>query len=141
MRRQIRGNNKYYLQMTIEGEKPQKGRTLGVGCVGIDLGPSTIAVSSLKKVSIDKLANKCDDIQRDLNRVSRKMDRSRRANNPQNFNEDGTIKPVSRKNGERRVWNDSKRYKKLREERRNCCASRQPFVRFNTLRQLMPCYH
>jgi len=118
VRKQIRGNNKYYLQMTIEGEKPQKGRTLGEGCVGIDLGPSTIAVSSLQKVSIDKLANKCDDIQRDLNRVSRKMDRSRRANNPQNFNEDGTIKPISRKSGERRVWHDSKRYKKLREERK-----------------------
>lgn len=118
VRKDIRGHEKYYVQMTIEGEKPQKGRMLGKGNVGIDLGPSTIAVSSQQKVSIDKLADKCDDIQRDLYIISRKMDRSRRANNPQNFNEDGTIKPVSRKNGERRVWNDSKRYERLRSERK-----------------------
>ena len=118
VRKRIRGNFKYYIQMTIEGEKPQKGRTLGTGQVGVDLGPSTIAVSSKGKVFIDKLADKCDNIQKKLNVVSRKMDRSRRANNPQNFNEDGTIKPVSHKSGERRKWNESKRYKSLKDERR-----------------------
>lgn len=117
IRRNIRGQFKYYVQFNIEGEKPQKGRTLGVGKVGIDIGPSTIAVASLNNVSIDKLADRCDDIQHDLNIVSRKIDRSRRANNPQNFNADGTIKRISRQKGERRVWNDSNRYKKLKAER------------------------
>ena len=41
VRRQVRGQYKYYLQMSIEGEKPQKGRTLGKGNVGIDLGPTS----------------------------------------------------------------------------------------------------
>ena len=111
VRRMIRGQYKYYLQMSIEGEKPQKGRLLGKGNVGIDLGPTTVAVSGENIVSIDKLASKCDDIQEVITRLSRKIDRSRRANNPQNFNEDGTIK-----RGIKLVWNDSKRYKELRRE-------------------------
>lgn len=111
VRRQVRGQYKYYLQMSIEGEKPQKGRTLGKGNVGIDLGPTTVAVSSENIVSIDKLAAKCDNIQKEITILARKIDRSRRANNPQNFNEDGTIK-----RGVKLVWNDSKRYKVLRRK-------------------------
>lgn len=111
VRRMVRGQYKYYVQLTIEGEKPQKGRTLGKGNVGIDLGPTTVAVSGENIVSIDKLASKCDNIQAEITRLARKIDRSRRANNPQNFNEDGTIK-----RGVRLVWNDSKRYKALRRE-------------------------
>ena len=111
VRRLVRGQYKYYLQMTIEGEKPQKGRELGKGKVGIDLGPTTVAVSGENIASIDKLAAKCDDIQAEITRLARKIDRSRRANNPQNFNEDGTIK-----RGIKLVWHDSKRYKELRRE-------------------------
>ena len=111
VRRLVRSQYKYYVQLTIEGEKPQKGRTLGKGNVGIDLGPTTVAVSGENIVSIDKLASKCDNIQEDISRLSRKIDRSRRANNPQNFNEDGTIK-----RGIKLIWNHSKRYKELRRE-------------------------
>ena len=111
VRRMVRGMYKYYVQLSIEGEKPLKGRTLGKGNVGIDLGPTTVAISGNNNVSIDKLAPKCEDIQKEITRLSRKIDRSRRANNPQNFNEDGTIK-----RGIRLVWNDSKRYKALRRE-------------------------
>lgn len=116
LRKNIRGRNKYYLQLTISGEKPQKGRTLGKGNVGIDIGPSTIATSSPKGVHFDKLADKCDDIEHELYLISRKMDRSRRANNPQNYNEDGTIK-----RGVRLVWkkdSEVKRYASLKQKRR-----------------------
>ena len=111
VRRLVRSQYKYYVQLTIEGEKPQKGRALGKGNVGIDLGPTTVAVSGENVVSIDKLASKCDNIQEEITRLSRKIDRSRRANNQQNFNEDGTIKRAIKL-----VWNDSKRYKELRRE-------------------------
>lgn len=111
VRRLVRGRYKYYLQISIEGEKPNKGRMLGKGTVGIDLGPTTVAVSGENIASIDKLASKCDNIQEEIARLARKIDRSRRVNNPQNFNEDGTIK-----RGVRLVWNDSKRYKALRRE-------------------------
>lgn len=114
VRRMVRGQYKYYLQMSIEGEKPQKGRSLGKGNVGIDLGPTTVAVSGENIVSIDKLAPKCDNIQKEITRLARKIDRSRRANNPQNFNEDGTIK-----RGVRLVWKkdkDAKRYAALKRK-------------------------
>lgn len=115
-RRCIRGKNKYYLQLTIKGEKPQKGRALGKGDVGIDIGPSTIATSSLQGVHFDKLADKCDNIEHELYLIGRKMDRSRRANNPQNYNEDGTIK-----RGVLLVWKkdkDVKRYANLKQVRK-----------------------
>ena len=111
VRRMVRGQYKYYLQLSIDGEKPQKGRTLGKGNVGIDIGPTTVAVSGENIASIDKLASKCDNIQEEITRLARKIDRSRRANNPENFNEDGTIK-----RGVRLVWKDSMRYKALRKE-------------------------
>lgn len=114
VRRLVRSQYKYYVQLTIEGEKPQKGRTLGKGNVGIDLGPTTVAVSGMNIVSIDKLASKCDNIQPKITRLSRKLDRSRRANNPDNYNEDGTIK-----RGVKLVWKkekDLKRYSKLKRE-------------------------
>ena len=116
LRKSIRGRNKYYLQLTIYGEKPQKGRTLGQGSVGIDIGPSTIATSSLQGVRFDKLADKCDDIEHDLWRINRQMDRSKRKTNPNFFNEDGTY--IKRKKGERRKWNFSNRYNRLKLERR-----------------------
>ena len=134
VRRMVRSQYKYYVQLTIEGEKPQKGRMLGKGNVGIDLGPTTVAVSGENVASIDKLAAKCDNIQKEITRLGRKIDRSRRANNPQNFNEDGTIK-----RGVRLVWNDSKRYKELRHEmaelqRRQAAIRKQQHIdRANTL--------
>ena len=116
VRRCIRGKNKYYLQLTISGEKPQKGRTLGMGNVGIDIGPSTIATSSLQGVHFDKLADKCDNIEHELYLINRKLDRSRRANNLDNYNPDGTIK-----RGVRLVWKkdkDVKRYASLKQQRK-----------------------
>ncbi len=118
VRKHVREHNKYYLLLTIKGEKPQKGRKLGCGNVGIDIGPSTIATSSLLGVHFDKLADKCDNIEHDLYLVNRKMDRSRRANNPQNFNENGSFKRLPRQKGERRVWYNSNRYKKLKNLRK-----------------------
>ncbi len=115
-RKYIRGRYKYYVQLTIKGEKPQKNRTLGKGSVGIDVGPSTVAISSLKGVTLDKLADKCDDIEHDLWRINRKMDRSKRATNPDFFNKDGTY--IKRKKGERRKWHFSNRYNRLKLERR-----------------------
>lgn len=112
-RKLIRGKYKYYLQLTIKGHAPNKGRALGCGTVGVDVGPSTVAFVSQSDVQINRLASECDDIEDVIGKIQQKMDRSRRATNPQNFNEDGTLKRISRKNGERRIWNDSRRYRLL----------------------------
>ena len=46
-----------------------------------------------------------------------RMDRSRRANNPGNYNEDGTVK----KRSERQPWKKSKRYRKLQKRHAEMC--------------------
>ena len=46
--------------------------------------------------------------EREIRRLERKLDRQRRANNPDNFNENGTIKAG------RKVWHESKKYKRTK---------------------------
>ena len=78
-----------------EGEKPQKGKELGKGCVGLDVGPSTLAASSNTQVTIDVIAENeaaYKKFDKELWKINRQMDRSRRATNPDNYTEDGQIK-------------------------------------------------
>lgn len=112
----VRGKNKFYIQFTIKGKPYQKkDRKLGKGNVGIDIGTSTSAICSLHGVSHDVLGGEengskkqIDIYQRKISVLQRKLDRSRRATNPDNFNEDGTIKK-----GKKLVWKKSNNYKKL----------------------------
>ncbi|WP_176448537.1 hypothetical protein [Lentibacillus sp. CBA3610] len=74
----------------------------------MDIGTSTLAVSSLTKAALFNLAEQVQEISRDIRLVQRKMDRSRRAMNPQNFNRDGTIKQG------KKTWIFSNHYRKYR---------------------------
>ena len=107
----IRGKYKYYVFFSFKGKPYNRNRQLGDGNVGIDLGPSTIAVASNSNVFIDELAKGIDSFSKKIRILQRKLDRSRRANNPLQFNEDGTIKRY--KKGERPKWNKSKNYIKI----------------------------
>lgn len=110
----VRGQWKYFIGLTLKGAKPSKNRKLGQGRVGIDLGTSSVAVSSDEVVFIDDLAKGVEDIEKKKNILQRQIDRSRRAMNPEQFNEDGTIRRYKR--GTRPAWIQSKRCKKKREE-------------------------
>lgn len=107
----VRGKYRFYAVFTFEGIKPMKNRRLGCGNVGIDLGPSTIAVSSDSRVIIDELAKDINKIDDKLIILQRKSDRSRRSVNPDNFKEDGTIK-----RGIKLRWDKSKRGLKIEKE-------------------------
>ena len=123
VRRLVRGKSKYYLQLTIEGVPFSKGRVLGEGRVGIDLGPSKVAVASANSVGLLQLASKVDFQEREIRVLQRKIDRSRRATNPEHFNSDGTIKKCFKR------WNKSNRYivlkKRLCELKRKQAAVRK----------------
>lgn len=106
-RKSRNGKWKYYVQLTLRGKHDNKGRSLGKGQVGIDIGPSTIAVSSIHGVRIDKLANGLESIEHDKKIIQHKLERSRRANNPDNYYSNGFMKKGIKR------WNESKRYKKL----------------------------
>lgn len=95
VRRTIRGKRRYFAQLVLEGIPPRT-KNLKYGRkdskVGLDEGVSTLAVVSSKEVSLNELAPGTAVDEKELHRLNRAIDRSRRATNPQNYNPDGTIK-------------------------------------------------
>ena len=121
IRKFIRNKYKFYVQIVLKGNPPIKvdsktGKPkhgIGNGDVGIDIGTSTIAIASQSDVKILELADRVQNIENQKQKLLRKMDRSRRATNPNNYNEDGTIK----KQGNKKViWNKSNHYMKYQNE-------------------------
>lgn len=100
------GKEHFYLQMILRAEvAPRKYDTNDMfGNVGIDIGTSTVAISSYYETKLEELAPGIDKKEKEIARLQRKLDRQRRANNPQNYNEDGTI--VRGK----KTWTYSKKY-------------------------------
>lgn len=73
---------------------------------------STLAECSADVVTLHELNLSFSDDDAENRRLLRKMDRSRRANNPQNYNSDGTIRRAA--NGERLHWNESNTYRRTK---------------------------
>ena len=107
------GQWNYYVQMIFDGNPPQKLKKPLDTAVGIDIGTSTIATSSVYQTDLLELAPNIDQKTAEIRRLQRKLDRQRRANNPQNYNEDGTIKKG------RKEWHESKRYLKTKTRLNN----------------------
>lgn len=135
LRKLIRGKYKYYVQLVIEGVPPMKinqetgeiKHYIGDDRVGIDIGTQTIAICSNKDVKLLELCPEVNNIEKQKRVLNRKMDRQRRANNPKNYNEDGTIK----KQGNKKVtWIKSNKYIKTQNElmeiqRKQTCIRKQ----------------
>ena len=136
VRKRIHGDWRYCAHLVCEGKPlPKESHALGVGPVGIDVGPSTVAYVADEDAGIKLLFQEVSDrayteIQRQVGILSRALDRSRRNSNPENYNDDGTFKPRK----ERVPWKYSHRYqktqskkaeleRKLREHRK--CMARQ----------------
>jgi len=98
VRRKIEGRNRFYVQLVCEGKPYQKEKNqVGEGDVGLDIGPSTIAAVGDEEAF---LAQFCDELlprQKEIRVLQRKIDRQRRANNPNNYNPDGTTRPGARR--------------------------------------------
>ncbi|APH20897.1 TPA: RNA-guided endonuclease TnpB family protein [Clostridium botulinum] len=122
LRKLIRGKYKYYVQLILEGIPPQKINkqtgeikgSIGQGSVGIDIGTQTIAISSKYDVKLLELCPKIENIEHKKIILQRKLDRQRRANNLNNYNEDGTIK-----RGIKLKWYKSNKYIKIQNELRD----------------------
>ena len=112
-RKFIRGKYKYILQLVLEGIPPIKinkttgeiKNDIGYGTCGIDIGTQTIAYTSDYDIKLLELAPRVQNIENEKRKIQRYMDRSKRVNNPNNFNVDGTIK-----RGIKLEWNYSKKY-------------------------------
>jgi hypothetical protein len=121
-RKFIREKYKYYLQIILKGTPPLKvnkdgelKRDIGKGVVGLDIGTQSIAIVSNTDVKLLELADTVNNIEKEKRKLLRYMDRSKRANNPDNYNENGTIKKQGNK---KVVWIKSKRYIKAQNKLR-----------------------
>lgn len=110
-KRKIRRKTRYFVQLIKEGVPPKK-RHFGKETVGLDIGTSSVAIVSDSCVKLEKLSNTENEYKK-LKRLDRKLERSKRINNPKNYNDDGTIKKGKRK------WIYSNRYIKLRQKRKD----------------------
>ena len=100
--KEIRGKMRVYIHITIEGiSKPKYNKDgtrryqYGKGFIGCDIGPQSIAYTSKEEVGLKNLAERGASIkarEQKEARILRKMDRSRRAMNPENYNDDGTVR-------------------------------------------------
>jgi putative transposase len=92
LKREFKSKTRWYAQLVLEGTPPTKGRKIGDGEVGLDIGPSNIASFSLEKAELAQFCPTVEQPWKETRRVERALERSRRATNPDNFERNGTVK-------------------------------------------------
>jgi transposase len=107
--------HRYSVQLMIEGKPYQKPKNHpGRDMVGLDIGPASLA--SFSRQGPAQLQVFCEELQPNVRKkrlLARKMDRQRRATNPQNYDEHRRIK----KQGTQRLrWHDSQNYQQTRRQ-------------------------
>jgi hypothetical protein len=108
--------NRYYVQLIVEGHACVKKthEKSGTQTIGLDIGPQTLAI--VPREGNAQLVTFCEQLApnaRKKRRLQRQMERQRRANNPEHYDELGRVK----KSGKKRLWwNESQRYKHTRRQ-------------------------
>jgi hypothetical protein len=108
--------NRYAVQLVLEGHvftKP-KHEHPGDDTMGLDIGPQTLAI--VPQQAQPDLVTFCHEIvpnARKQRRLQRKMERQRRAANPDNYDEKGRIKKG------KKHWYESKRYQATKRQQSN----------------------
>ena len=107
---------RYVVQLALEGVPHRKQKhAVGNDIIGADLGPSTIAL--VPRAGEASLAVFCEDLVPDeqaIGRLQRRMERQRRAANPEHYDERGRIKKQGK---HRRRWKTSKSYERTRRRK------------------------
>lgn len=131
VRRNLRGKSRFYAQLIQEGRALlKKKHTIGQGkTIGLDIGPSTIAVVGEKTAYLTSFCTELQENEKQIKKLQKDLDRSRRATNPNNYNEKG----IPLKNT---TWKMSSRYRKkqqkLSEQKRMIAASRKTLHPFDS---------
>ena len=107
---------RYFVQLACEGVPHRKQKhAVGSDTIGADLGPSTIAL--VPREAEASLAVFCEELAPNaqaIRRLQRRMERQRRAANPDNYDAKGRIK----KQGKKRLkWKTSKSYERTRRRK------------------------
>lgn len=123
---------RYSLQLVLGGKPPVKVHPstgelvhpFNSGRVGLDIGTQTLAAVGDRDVFLDELAPDANNLEKELRRINRAMDRSRRAMNPKMFDpitgeiiRKDRLPPECLTRRGTRNWIKSKRYLRLERER------------------------
>ena len=140
VQRNINGTQRFCVQLCCEGrtlsakdrhllrsrkapEERRKPLVSEGGPVGMDIGPSTIAIVGEKDAALLRFCDEIEPKREEIGKLQKQLDRQRRANNPQNYEENGTIKKG------RKTWLRSERQKNtqksLAEMQRRTAAHRK----------------
>jgi putative transposase len=119
--RELKGRRRWYIQLINEGLPYQKPQNyLSNGVIGLDLNVSNIAFVGDNKAGLLPFAQNVPTFQREIKRLQRQMERSRRNNNSDNYHPNFAAKKgrkIITKKGKpvkgKRQWNNSKTYLKI----------------------------
>ncbi|MEO1374863.1 MAG: transposase [Cyanobacteria bacterium J06635_10] len=123
--RVLNGKRRWYVQLTNEGlpyQKPNNYVTEGV--VGLDLNISNVAFVANYKAGLLPFADKVPTFEREIKALQRKMQRSQRMHNPDNFEADFDKKvgnKVVRKKGKvkqgKKQWIKTRNYRRIQAKK------------------------
>jgi putative transposase len=124
--KEINGKRRWFIQLINEGlpyQKPQNHITDGI--IGLDLNISNIAFVGDNHAGLLPFADKVPSFQKEITRLQRKMQRSQRAKNSDNYEPDllakkgrKTVVKQGKVKKSVRQWNKSKTYKKVAQKKR-----------------------
>jgi len=111
LRKVIKGKVRWYAQLVLEGSTLQKrsGTVASGAVVGLDIGPSSLAAVSDDTALLTPFCAELNRNDRHVRRLSRRLDRQRRAGNPDNYTPDGQVK-----RGVTLTWVSSNGYRQTR---------------------------
>lgn len=117
---------RYFVQLTLEGDPPVKvdkttGEVLhamGKGRVGHDIGTQTLASCGDARTQIVELAPGALNLEKEIRRVKRAMDRSRKVTNPKMFKPNGTVVRKNQLPSECLTWWGARKWYKSKNYRR-----------------------
>ena len=124
--KEINGKCRWFIQLINEGVPYQKPQNyVSNGIVGLDLNVSNIAFVGDNHAGLLPFADKVPDFQTRITELQRKMQRSQRSLNPDNYESDFSAKKGRKtvvkkgkvKKGSRN-WNKSKSYRKAAQKKR-----------------------
>jgi hypothetical protein len=111
-----REGERYFVQLVLTGLPHHKPKhTIGTDTIGLDLGPASIAiVPQQAEARLEALCAELRPDARAMRRLQRKMERQRRAANPEHYDERG--RPKKRGKGAPR-WKQSRGYQATRRRK------------------------
>lgn len=103
-------NKKFYVQILFQNVPYLKERQPGRGDVGLFIKVSHLYIATEETTYHWRLPSRREESEERIKNLTQQLERSRRATNPDNFNEDGTVKkgPLQ--------WQFSKKYKRAKSQ-------------------------